>query len=98
MAGSDDGDLRIAIVGLGKMGLLHACLLNVLPRVKLVALCDKGGLIRKVAGRLFRDVRMTDDVGQLAGLGLDAVYVTTARALVRQAALVDPRYSKLRLA
>jgi len=77
MAGSGDRDLRIAIVGLGKMGLLHACLLNVLPSVKLVALCDKGGLIRKVARRLFRDVRMTDDVGQLAGLGLDAVYVTT---------------------
>ena len=40
MAGSGDRDLRIAIVGLGKMGLLHACLLNVLPSVKLVSVFE----------------------------------------------------------
>jgi threonine dehydrogenase-like Zn-dependent dehydrogenase len=49
MKGSDERDLKIAIIGLGKMGLLYACLLNVLSKVKLVALCDKSGLIRKRA-------------------------------------------------
>jgi len=59
------------------MGLLHASLLNVLPNVKLVALCDKNGLIRKICRRLFRDAFITDNVEQLAGLDLDAVYITT---------------------
>jgi len=77
MKDSDERVLKVAIIGLGKMGLLHASLLNVLPNVKLAALCDKSGLIRKVSGRLFRDVQITDDVEQLAGLGLDAVYITT---------------------
>jgi predicted dehydrogenase len=72
-----DERVRIAIIGLGKMGLLHVSLLSALPSVKLVALCDKNGLIRRVFGRLFRDVQITGDVEQLAGLGLDAVYITT---------------------
>lgn len=69
--------LNIAVVGLGKMGLLHASLLSVLPSAKLVALCDRSGLIRRVSRRLFQAVQIADDVEQLAGLGLDAVYITT---------------------
>jgi len=69
--------VKIAIIGLGKMGLLHTSLLSALPSVKLVALCDKSGLIRKICRRLFRGVFITDDVEQLAGLSLDAVYITT---------------------
>ena len=34
-------DLRVAIVGLGKMGLLHASIPNVLPNVQLAAMCEK---------------------------------------------------------
>jgi threonine dehydrogenase-like Zn-dependent dehydrogenase len=52
-------DLRAAVVGLGRMGLLHACILDVLPNVKVV------------------------------GKALEGV-----EAVVRQAVLVDPRYSK----
>ncbi|MEM2291978.1 MAG: Gfo/Idh/MocA family oxidoreductase [Nitrososphaerota archaeon] len=69
--------INVGVIGLGKMGLLHASLLSVLPNVKLVALCDKNGLIRKVCKRLFHDAFITDDVERLTGLGLDAVYVTT---------------------
>jgi predicted dehydrogenase len=72
-----NGRVKIAVIGLGKMGLLHASLLNVLPSVKLAVLCDKSGLIRKICRRLFRGVFIADDVEELAGLDLDAVYITT---------------------
>lgn len=77
MAGSDDRDLRIAIVGLGKMGLLHSCILNVLPNVRLVAVCDKSGLIRRVGKKVFKHARLLDDIDKLADVKVDAVYVTT---------------------
>lgn len=38
---SETGDLRAAVVGLGKLGLLHAATLNVLPGTRLVAVADK---------------------------------------------------------
>ncbi|MEM3640497.1 MAG: Gfo/Idh/MocA family oxidoreductase [Candidatus Bathyarchaeia archaeon] len=70
-------ELRVAVVGFGKMGMLHAGILNVLPRVKLVAICEKSGLIRKFLRKAVRDVRVADCVEAFSELGLDAVYVTT---------------------
>lgn len=69
--------LRIAIIGLGKMGLLHASILNTLPEVQLVALCDKSYVIRKFYKKIFNKIPVVDDVERLSGLALDAVYVTT---------------------
>jgi predicted dehydrogenase len=69
--------LKVAIVGFGKMGILHAGILNVLPEVKLVAICEKSGLIRRFLKNLLENVLVVDDVGELSDLGLDAVYVTT---------------------
>ncbi|MEM3090899.1 MAG: Gfo/Idh/MocA family oxidoreductase [Candidatus Bathyarchaeia archaeon] len=69
--------LNVAIVGFGKMGILHAGILNVLPKVKLAAICEKSGLIRKFLKNAIRDVKVVDCVEKLAGLDLDAVYVTT---------------------
>ncbi|MEM2889687.1 MAG: Gfo/Idh/MocA family oxidoreductase, partial [Candidatus Bathyarchaeia archaeon] len=69
--------LKIAIVGFGKMGVLHAGILNVLPGVKLAAICEKSGLIRRFLKRVFRDVDVVDCVEKLSRLDLDAVYVTT---------------------
>lgn len=69
--------VRIAVIGLGKMGLLHACILNMLPNVELVAVCEKSSMIRKFFQRIFRKVQLTDDVEDLTGSSLDAVYVTT---------------------
>jgi predicted dehydrogenase len=68
---------QVAVVGLGKIGLLHASLLSVLPDVRLVALCEKGALIRRFSKRVFRDLRIVGNVGELSGLNLDAVFVTT---------------------
>jgi predicted dehydrogenase len=69
--------LKVAVVGFGKMGILHAGILNALPKVKLVAVCEKSGLIRRFMRKLFRDVSVVGDVDELLDLGLDAVYVTT---------------------
>lgn len=69
--------LRVAVIGLGKMGLLHASILNVLPNVQLVGLCDKSAMVRKFCKRVFNGVHLVGDVEKLSDLGLDAVYVTT---------------------
>jgi predicted dehydrogenase len=68
---------RVAVIGLGKMGLLHASLLSVIPGVKLVALCEKSRLIRRLARKIFRDVQIVAHPVELADMGLDGVYVAT---------------------
>ncbi len=69
--------LKVAIVGLGKMGILHASILNTLPTVELVALCDKSALIRKVCKKLFKGLQVEADLEMFSDLGLDIIYVTT---------------------
>jgi predicted dehydrogenase len=71
--------LRVAVVGIGKMGLLHASILNFMPDVKLVALCDRSSLILRFAKKIFEPtgVKILKDVDSLSGLDLDVVYVTT---------------------
>jgi predicted dehydrogenase len=69
--------LRVAVIGLGKMGLLHASILNTLPNVELTALCDKGALIRKFCKKVLDKVRVVNDLQKLSDLDLDIVYVTT---------------------
>lgn len=59
------------------MGILHSCILNVLPQVELSALCEKSGMTRRLLKKLFNGVRMVDDVRKLANSDLDAIYVTT---------------------
>jgi predicted dehydrogenase len=74
-----DGKVKIGIVGLGKMGLLHASLLNVMPSAAVVALCEKSALMGRIFRKVFSStgVRVVDNVEKFVGLGLDAVYVTT---------------------
>jgi predicted dehydrogenase len=69
--------LRVAVVGLGKMGLLHASILNVMPSVEVIALCDKSFLLLRFVKKLFKTVKVVDDVAKLADLDIDSVYVTT---------------------
>ena len=68
---------KVAVIGLGKMGLLHASLLNVIPDVKLVAVCEKSRIIRRFCKNAFADVKVATDVNELSKMHLDAVYVTT---------------------
>jgi predicted dehydrogenase len=72
-----DSTVRVAVIGLGKMGLLHASLLSAMPEVKLCAVCDKSKLILRISRKIFRDVQVVDDLQKLAGSNIDAVYVTT---------------------
>ncbi|MEM2129221.1 MAG: Gfo/Idh/MocA family oxidoreductase [Candidatus Bathyarchaeia archaeon] len=71
--------IRIGVIGLGKMGLLHASLLNVFPDVELAAFCDKSLLMRRVFKKVFSNsgICITGDLDKLCELDLDAVYVTT---------------------
>ena len=68
---------RIAVIGLGKMGLLHASLLNTMHEVELVAFCEKSGLVRRFSKNILAGITMVDSVDKLSGFNLDAVYVTT---------------------
>jgi predicted dehydrogenase len=69
--------MQVAVIGLGKMGILHSCILKRIPNVEVVALCEKSGMIRRFLKKIFTDTRIVDDVEKLADLGLDAVYITT---------------------
>ncbi|MDR1992011.1 MAG: Gfo/Idh/MocA family oxidoreductase [Nitrososphaerota archaeon] len=69
--------LKIGVVGLGKMGIMHACLLNTMPNVEVQALCDKSRLIRTIAKRSFKDATVTDSLDKFADLNLDAIYMLT---------------------
>jgi predicted dehydrogenase len=77
MAGSSKETFRAAVVGLGKMGLLHASVLNVMKNVEIVGLCEKSSMIRRLIKKLLKDVKIVDDIVKLADLDLDAVFVTT---------------------
>jgi predicted dehydrogenase len=59
------------------MGILHSCILNVLPHVELSALCEKSSMTRRLLKKVFNGVLMVDDVRKLADFAPDAVYVTT---------------------
>ena len=69
--------VRVAVVGLGKMGLLHASILSANPGVDLVAICEQNRLVRRFANKILKVPHIVGDVTDLEGLRLDAVYVTT---------------------
>ena len=69
--------MRVAVVGMGKMGLLHSSILNAIPDVEVVALCDKSFLLRRFLGKVFKGVKVFKDVNELSKADVDAVYVTT---------------------
>lgn len=85
--------LRIAVVGIGKMGLLHAGILSSLPDVELVALCDKSAMILRFARKVFAPtgVKVLNGIEELAGLDLDVAYVTTP--ISSHAAIVRELYA-----
>ncbi len=72
-----DNRLRAGVVGLGKMGLLHTSILNVLPNVELAAVCEKSSLIRRLGKKVLKGIPVVEDVTDFSGLNLDLVYVTT---------------------
>lgn len=73
----NEKSLRVAVVGLGKMGLLHTSILKVLPKVEVVAVCEKSSITRKLMKKIIPNINIVGDVTDFSGLDLDAVYVTT---------------------
>ena len=70
-AGTEPGRKNIAVVGLGKMGLVHASILNRIPEARLAALADVNPGLK----------------GQLRSLGLSAPFFASVDTLLDKARL-----------
>ena len=78
LAKSDQKPIRAAIIGLGKMGLVHAATIRTHPRVELVAMCDTSKFMLQSLKSFFRGIEFYDDYKEMLGKeDLDAVYITT---------------------
>jgi len=85
--------LKVAVVGLGKMGLLHSSILGIIPNVEVVALCDKSFVLRRIAKKLFKRSVVVDDLEKLQNLSLDCAYVTAP--IPAHFPIVNDLYSKI---
>jgi predicted dehydrogenase len=71
-------DLRVAIVGFGKMGLLHSSILNLLVPRAVKAIVDKSLLLIFGASRIIKTTKFYRDIDKmLRETEPDAAYVTT---------------------
>jgi len=69
--------MKAAVIGAGKMGLVHASILSTLPNIELVAFCDKSALIRRFLAGIVGKTRVFAEVERLLDLDVDIIYVTT---------------------
>jgi len=69
--------LSIGVIGMGKMGLLHASIVNTIPGVRLLAMYDKSPILKRFAEKALNAILVTDNIYKFAGLKYDAVYITT---------------------
>jgi predicted dehydrogenase len=74
---NDKEPLQVAVIGLGKMGLLHASILSILPNVNLVGICETSKLMRRIAKKALKGVLVAESLDAFSDLDLDAVYITT---------------------
>ena len=73
-----DGDLKVAIIGFGKMGLLHGAILNLLIPGAVRAVVDRSLLLTLGASRLVKYLKFYRDADRmLREVEPDIVYVTT---------------------
>jgi len=69
--------IKVGVIGFGKMGLLHASILNSLPDTKVTTVCERSFVIRHFAHNIIPEIALFNEVEDLIGQKLDAVYVTT---------------------
>jgi predicted dehydrogenase len=70
--------MDIGIVGLGKMGILHASILNALDGCSVAAICEKERLVLEFAKKILPHITFYSDVVSMVNQEkLDAVFVTT---------------------
>lgn len=68
---------RLAVVGLGKMGLSHASMIRPHPDAELVAICDATGYMLDILGK-YTGVEIYDDFDEMLSLAdLDGVFIAT---------------------
>jgi predicted dehydrogenase len=68
----------VGIIGLGKMGILHAGIVNALPGSEVAAICEKERLLIRSAKTILPKVNFyTDHSRMIRKEELDAVFVTT---------------------
>jgi len=73
--------LRIAVVGLGKMGVSHLALLNAHPHVDVVAVCDSAGYVLDGLAKYTGLKTYRDYPAMLREAALDAVLIATPSSL-----------------
>src|SRR5688572_3967047 len=70
--------LRLAVIGLGKLGLAHGAISNQLPNGELVAVADKESLITSTLQSWMPSLKVFGDHRQLLEIAKpDAVFITT---------------------
>ncbi|NNF05647.1 MAG: Gfo/Idh/MocA family oxidoreductase, partial [Candidatus Eisenbacteria bacterium] len=73
-----DKKIRTGIVGLGKMGLVHAAAIRTHPQVDWVAACDNSKFMNNALGKFIQGVEFYDDHQKmLKEQDLDCVFITT---------------------
>lgn len=73
--------IRLAVVGLGKMGLSHHAMINAHPRVEVVAICDATGYVLDVLNKYTGVPTFTDFDAMLRDVALDAIIIATPSSM-----------------
>jgi predicted dehydrogenase len=73
--------LRVAVVGLGKMGLSHHAMINAHPEVSVDAVCDSTGYVLDVLNKYTGVRTYTDFDAMLREVPLDAVIIATPSSM-----------------
>lgn len=73
--------IRLAVVGLGKMGLSHYAMINAHPRVQVAAICDSTGYVLDVLNK-YTGVKTYTDFNAMLNEGeLDAIIIATPSSM-----------------
>lgn len=73
--------IRLAVVGLGKMGLSHHAMINAHPRVKVAAVCDSTSYVLDVLNKYTGVRTYTDFEAMLHEVELDAIIIATPSSM-----------------
>jgi predicted dehydrogenase len=69
---------NVGIVGFGKMGILHAGIVNALPNCKITAVCERQPVMTRIAKKLLPHVNFYDDISEMTGdTTIDAFFITS---------------------
>lgn len=73
--------IRLAVVGLGKMGLSHHAMINAHPGVNVAAVCDSTGYVLDVLNKYTGVKTYTDFNAMLREVELDAIVIATPSSM-----------------